>query len=224
MIQRHLYYSQLRKGMENEFQQFVKADTHALHKEWATLGLSNVSVFACDLYVCVYAEVSGGSRVQVWDWPVSFDRYLEKWPTEPDPNVNANEMLHRLAIPMIDVFHDGNPDNAESWRGSHPINTERVGSIARLKSEMVSSYVYYHYQKQEESPNSFNQTYLIGLQGRLLFSYHELPARVSSNKHQGLLTTKNSPDNWHEVMYPHFDLWEESIEAQQIWRKMERLM
>lgn len=222
-MQRLLFYSQVRRGTTNEFNQIVKDHAVLLREEWETAGLRHVAVFTCDLYVCVYAEAVGGQSASTWDWPVSFDRYLEKWPTEPDHDVNTNATLRRLAIPMIDVFHDGMPEDAESWRGNHPID-DRVGSIARLKSEMVSSYVYYHYQKQEESPNSFNQTYLIGLQGRLLFSYHELPARVSSNKHQGLLTTKNSPDNWHEVMYPHFDLWEESIEAQQIWRKMERLM
>ncbi|MDQ0897879.1 MULTISPECIES: hypothetical protein [unclassified Paenibacillus] len=222
-MHRHLYYSQLRKGMENEFQQFVKADTHALHKEWAALGLSNVSVFACDLYVCVYAEVSGGSRVQVWDWPVSFDRYLEKWPTEPDHDVYSSETMHRLAIPMIDVFHDGLSENTDFWSGSRSVE-ERVGSIARLKPEMASSYIFYHYQKQEESPDSFNSTYMIGSFGRFLFSYHELPSRISTRKRQGLLTTKHSPDNWHEVMLPHFEPWKEAPDEKQFWRKMERLM
>jgi hypothetical protein len=222
-MQRLLFYSQTHRGTVSEFNQIVMDNAVKLREEWETAGLRQVEVFTSDLYVCVYAEVIDNPVTSIWDWPVSFDRYLEKWPAEPDQDVNASETLHRLAIPMIDVFHDGMPDNTESWRGSHPID-ERVGSIARLKPEMVSSYVYYHYQKQEESPNSFNQTYMIGLQGRLLFSYHELPARTSPVKRQGILTTKNSPDNWHEVMYPHFDLWEEAIEGQQIWRKMERLM
>ncbi|MDQ0916105.1 hypothetical protein QFZ78_002365 [Paenibacillus sp. V4I5] len=29
----------------------------------------------------------------------------------------------------------------------------------QIKPDMVSSYIYYHYQKQEESPDSFNQSY-----------------------------------------------------------------
>jgi hypothetical protein len=222
-MQRQLFYSQLRGGTIREFKQIVKDNAVKLREEWETAGLRQVAVFICDLYVCVYAEVVDELVTSIWDWPVSYDRYLEKWPMEPDEDVNVNETLHRLAIPMIDVFHDGMPEITESWRGSHPVD-ERVGSIARLKPEMVSSYVYYHYQKQEESPNSFNQTYMIGLQGRLLFSYQELPARTSAVKRQGILTTKNSPENWHELMYPHFDLWEEAIEGQQIWCEMERLM
>ncbi|MCY9695891.1 hypothetical protein [Paenibacillus alginolyticus] len=223
MIHRLLYYSRLRKGIVSEFQQIVKEDANALREEWAALGLSNVSVFSCDLYVCVYAEVSGDQSVPIWDWPISFERYLEKWPTEPDLDVNSSGTLHRLAIPMIDVFHDGLPENTDFWNGSRSVE-ERVGSIARLKPDKVSSYIYYHYQKQEESPDSFNSTYLIGSIGRLLFSYHELPSRVSTRKRQGLLATKHSPDNWHEVMLPHFELWEEAPEGQRLWRKMECLM
>ncbi|KQX46769.1 MULTISPECIES: hypothetical protein [unclassified Paenibacillus] len=222
-MQRLLFYSQARRGTAKEFKQIVKENATTLHEEWAAAGLRHVAVFTCDMYVCVYAEAVCGQSASTWDWPVSFDRYLEKWPTEPDANFNASETLHRLAIPMIDVFHDGIPEDAESWRGNYAID-DRVGSIARLKPEMVSSYVYYHYQKQAESPNSFNQTYMIGMHGRLLFSYHELPARVSPIQRHVLLTTKHSPDNWHEVMYPHFDLWEEAPEGQQLWRKMERMM
>ncbi|MGO4497664.1 hypothetical protein AB4114_17445 [Paenibacillus sp. 2RAB27] len=220
-MQRVLFYSQTRRGTANQFKQIVKESEAVLRDKWVAAGLEQVAVFACDLYVCVYAEAVDSHSVSLWDWPVSFERYLEKWPKEPDTSVSTNETLHRLTIPMIDVFHDGIPD--EDWRGNHSMD-ERVGSIARLKPEMVPSYIYYHYQKQEESPNSFNQTYMIGMYNRLIFSYHELPSRISSITRQGLLTTKQSPTNWHEVMYPHFDLWEEAIEGQQIWRKMERLL
>ncbi|MDQ0874640.1 hypothetical protein QFZ77_003299 [Paenibacillus sp. V4I3] len=223
MIHRLLFYSQLRKVMVSGFQQIVKEDANALREEWAAIGLTNVSVFSCVQYVCVYAEVLGGPNVPVWDWPMSFDQYLERWPTEPNDGDSSSETLYRLAIPMIDVFHDGVLEDTDSWYGSRSVE-KRVGSIARLKPDMTSSYIYYHYQKQKESPDSFNQTYMIGSFGRLLFSYHELPARVSTIKRQGLLTTKQSPDNWHEVMFPHFEPWEEAREGQQLWRKMERMM
>lgn len=223
MMERLLYYSQLRKGMEREFQEIVKDDANTLLKEWGTLGLSHISVFCCELYVFLYAEVVCGSRIAVWGWPMSFERYLEKWPMEPDQVGYSGGKSYRLALPMIDVFHDGVPKDTDSWDRSVPI-TDRLGSIARLKPEMASSYIYYHYQKQEEFPDSFNQTYVIGSLGRFLFSYQELPARVSTSKRQGQLTTSNSPNNWHEVMHPHFEPWEDVPEGQQLWRKMERIM
>ncbi|MEC0090020.1 hypothetical protein [Paenibacillus macquariensis] len=209
MIQRLLYYSQLRKGIKRKFQEIIKEEETKLLKEWAAWGLSHVSVFTCEPYVCMYAEVVGGSRISGWDWPMSFDRYLEKWPLEPQQVSSSRGTFYRLALPMIDVFHDGVPSDSDFGRRSAP-NAERIGSIARLRPEMASSYIYYHYQKQEESPDSFNQTYMIGSLGTLLFSYHELPSGVSPIKRQGLLTTKYTPDNWHEVMYPHFEQWEEA--------------
>jgi hypothetical protein len=221
MIHRLLYYSQLRKGLDRAFQQNMKTMANTLQEEWTDLGLMNVSVFLSDPYVCVYAECAS---VPAWDWPSSFEHYLEKWPTDPTHDDRTREsMLYRLSIPMVDVFHDGVPEDSDSWRGSLPVD-ERIGSIARLKPEMVSSYIFYHYQLQEETPDSFNSTYIIGSMGRLLFSYHEVPTRISEAKRQGLLTTKNSPDNWHEVMYPHFQTWDEAAEGKELWRKMVRLM
>jgi hypothetical protein len=117
MIQRLLYYSQLRKGMASEFQCIIKQAANLLRSEWAALGLSNVSVFSCNLYVCVYAEVTSGPSVSVWDWPSYFDRCLVKWPTEPEHDDSSTETLYRLAIQMIDVFHDGVPEETDSWQG-----------------------------------------------------------------------------------------------------------
>lgn len=223
MIHRLLYYSQLRQGMNSAFQQTMAMDANKLQEEWAETGLTNVCVFACDLYVCVYAEAMSGSSQPNWDWPMLYERYLEKWPCEPYANHVPHDKLFRLAIPMIDVFHDGIPKDKESWH-SDRVFEKRRGAIARLKPEMVSSYIFYHYQKQEETPDSFNQTYMIGSHGRLLFSYHELPAAVSTTKREGLLRTHNSPENWHEVMLPHFEPWEELPEGQRLWRTMERLI
>lgn len=219
-MQRLIYYSQLRNGMIDAFQHVVQEDAHTLREEWVALQLFNVSVFTSDPYVCVYAEAAGETSVSAWDWPVSFDRYLVKWPTEPD---SSNETLHRLSVPMIDVFHDGLPIDADSWHDNRHV-AERIGSIARLKPEMVSSYIYYHYQRQEEMPDSFNSSYMIGAFGRILFSYYESPSWISTSERQGHLSTKQTPSNWHEVMLPHFELWEDAEAGKQLWRKMERIM
>lgn len=220
VIQRLLYYAQLRKGAAEDFSQVVQEHADVLEAGWNELGLTNVSVFTCDLYVCVYAESL--SVLPVWDWPESFDRYFEIWPSEPVHGDGSNERLHRLAIPMIDVFHDGVPSASDPCDESRQ-GKERLGSIARLKPEMVSSYIYYHYQRQEEWPESFNNSYIIGAMGRLLFSYHELPASVSGEKRSGLLNTRNTPTNWHEVMLPHFDPWDWADESQRLWMKMDRV-
>lgn len=214
MGRRRLYYSQLQSGAATDFRSLLKSHSEALREEYDTLGLTNVDVFICDLNVCVYMESSVATPE--WDWPASFNRYMETWPAEPDCIGSSNARKHRLAIPMIDIFHDGVPS------GENRTGKERIGSIARLKPDMVSSYIFYHYQKQEESPNSFNESYMIGALGRILFSYHELPATINMDKRTGLLSTDHSPDNWHEVMLPHFEFWD-GEKGESIWRNMDEV-
>ncbi len=219
MMQRLLYYSQVRQERALDFRLAVKENADSLQKDWHKQGLSDVSVFALDAYVCLYAELSEGSIAEGWDWPETYAQYLEQWPADP----TLQQSVYRLAVPMIDIFHDGVPKDMQSWRSTRRVE-ERIGSIARLKPEWVASYIYYHFQKQEEAPDSFNQTYIIGSLGQLLFSYHELPARNSEPKRRGLLNTNQSPDNWHEVMLPHFEPCESALEGQRIWSRMDRVL
>lgn len=221
-MKRLLYYSQLRCESGSEFRLAVDADMDTLRGGWTEQGLSEVSIFVLDLFVFVYAEAISNSEQIQWNWPQHYSLMLEIWPPDPLNNDNQAEAICRLAVPLIDVFHDGVPSNPASWRGDRQID-ERIGSIARLKTEKVSSYIFYHYQKQEESTTSFNQTYMIGALGTWLFSYHELPGLLSEQKPQGLLNTQQSPVNWHEVMLPHFEPWEDAAEGPVLWRRMERI-
>jgi hypothetical protein len=95
---------------------------------------------------------------------------------------------------MNDIFHYNQPDIAENWRGDRKVE-RRLGSLARLKPEMYGSYVFYHYQLQEEKPGSGNKTYIIGSHELYLFSYQELPVSLAEAP-QGLLATHNTPANW----------------------------
>lgn len=210
MIQRLLFFSQILPYKDLHFREAIMKKADSLRIEWREHGLSEISVFMLDHLVCVYAESSNRSNAAGWDWPDEFGQCLEKW-------------SGRLSLQMIDIFHDGVPNDTASWRSDRQVE-RRVGSIARLKPEWVSSYIYYHYQKQEEAPDSFNKTYIIGNLGRLLFSYYELPASISEPKRVGKLDTNLSPANWHEVMYPHFELWEEVPDDQRLWRRMERIV
>ena len=153
----------------------------------------------------IYVETMGDTEPSVIPLVLA-GRYWQEWPGLSGP---------RPAVPMLDVFHDGEPISLDSWRGSRPIQ-RRVGSIARLKPEMYSSYVYYHYQMQEERPSSFNQTYMIGAHEDMLFSYCELPASLEGPKREGRLKTNLTPQDWHGLMEPHFVPWGEEA----LWREL----
>lgn len=144
----------------------------------------------------IYAETTVDAEPSVIPQGVA-GRCLQEWPGLSGP---------RPVVPMLDVFHDGEPFGLDSWRGSRPVE-RRVGSIAQLKPEMYSSYVYYHYQMQEERPAGFNQTYMIGAHENMLFSYQEMPAPLTLPKREGRLKTNLTPQDWHGLMEPHFIPW-----------------
>lgn len=75
----------------------------------------------------------------------------------------------------------------------------------RLKKEKFASYIYYHYQYQEEYPEDGDRYGVIYLFGDQLIFYLENPTERETETYQGLLDTKNSPiDTWQDVMNAHF--------------------
>ncbi len=124
---------------------------------------------------------------------------------------------------MMDIFHCGEPRSAEDWQRKAPVESARA-RLTRLQPEMVSSYIFYHYQLQEEKPGSFDKYCLISLHENLLFFYQEYPQVVESPPRIGKLTTHNSPPNWQEVMFPHFLLWDDAPAGEEIWREIELVL
>jgi hypothetical protein len=123
-----------------------------------------------------------------------------------------------LAHPLLDVFHDGSPTDGTTWRVPGQTITHRIGSLARLVPETYSRYVFYHYQRQAEQPQSFNQRYIIGAHDRTLFSYQELPATTQSPRPTPTLPTQHTPADWQPVMQPHFEPWSDTSADEQLWR------
>lgn len=209
---RGMYHSKLRHGAEEAFRDAIARDGERLRASYEEQGGLTVSVFLADAEVCVYAEAKG--ETVAWSWPDSYRSMLEEWPGAAG---------NRLATPLLDIFHDGVPADPVSWRGGRRVD-KRAGSMARLKPEMAASYIFYHYQLQEEHPEGFNKTYTIGANGTFLFSYSEYPAAVSEVKPRRSLSTNNTPlAQWHEVMLPHFDPWPGYPEEERLWRPMERI-
>lgn len=117
---------------------------------------------------------------------------------------------------MLDIFHDDAPP--PNWRKDSSKPLESVGSVIFLKPEMYSSYIFYHYQFQEENRKKFNSTYLIGSDGTFLFSYCESPP-ILKNFSKPTLLSKNSPKNWEEVMGRHFATWPDEPGELPKWRR-----
>jgi hypothetical protein len=126
--------------------------------------------------------------------------YLKDWPGHPQP---------RKWIRMIDVFHFNEPANNEHWLRKERVD-RRVGRVAHLKPEMISSYIYYHYQLQEERSFTGDKYEIIAMHENLLFGYQEFPKVIEDPVVPGRLTTKGTPENWQDSrMDLHFQPWEE---------------
>lgn len=205
-MKRRLFLSLVMGDLLDVWRQQMSCHKNKLRQSLQGQGITNCSVFRCDHVLFTYTEAKDDTSQL--EWPEAIQICLQLWPG-----------IHKsgFAIELIDIFHDNRPVPGEPWRTAKP--EQRMAAMARLKSESVASYIYYHYQMQEERPGSFNKTYLIGSFGKYLFSYCELPA-VKGVAAQGRLSTKLTPENWHEVMQPHFDPWEDAEDAI-LWKPME---
>lgn len=166
----------------------------------------------------------------IFRWGEHFFVYYESIQHALPPSDLFGDMAHLLVawpgaasprtfVPMMDIFHCLAPESVEHWRRKQP--AERIGGrVARLQPAMVSSYIFYHYQLQEEKPGSFDKYGLITIHENLIFFYQEFPPLVELPLRIGKLTTTNTPDHWHEVMFPHFHLWEDAPPGQEIWREV----
>ncbi|WP_135556754.1 hypothetical protein [Paenibacillus cymbidii] len=210
-MKRGMYLSLVKPGAEEAFERFVAASGPERRRALEGAGVVTFSAFRHDRVVCVYFETTAGRAA--FEWEPAAGEWLESWPGVAGA---------RLAVPMIDIFHDGDPVDISSWRGDRQVE-KRAGALARLKPDMFASYVFYHFQLQEETPESFNKTYTIGTHESFIFSYCEHPGVVSDIKPKGLLDTSNTPADWHEVMGPHFDRWENAAEGQELWVPMKSL-
>jgi len=120
---------------------------------------------------------------------------------------------------MMDIFHFNRPQSLEHWRRDLPPEA-CTARVVYLRPEMVSSYIFLHYQMQEEKPGGGDKYGQISLHENLLFFYLEQPATNEAAQHKGQLKTKQTPPNWHEVMFPHFQPWGDT-EGEELWRPIE---
>jgi hypothetical protein len=144
--------------------------------------------------------------------------FLEVYPDE--------EGLRRW-VPMIDIFHFSVPKSAEHWKRTRPV-IERVGKIARIKPDMLASYIYYHYMLQEGEPEIDNKYCIIGLDENLIFYYEELPKTEETPKPSrvkgGTGLSEKWKDIWQDLMSPHFEYWKDTTESNKSLRSCELLL
>ncbi|MFP4974145.1 hypothetical protein ACE6ED_01985 [Paenibacillus sp. CN-4] len=210
-MHRCLYRAECAEGVEAEtFFRSVRdrAETVAEQRAVTVLGL-----FGCDRSLFLYYECEGDKARPEELFPGA-EQVLLPWPGTGAP---------RLWAPMMDIFHYQRPVSREHWKRIHN-GAVGYGRIALLKPDQVASYVYYHYQYQEERPGDGDKYGIIGLHENLLFFYSETPATREPAPYKGLLNTSLRPDDWAGVMDPHFSKWEGVPEGEEIWLRLSPIL
>lgn len=210
---RYVYRAQCLPGQEERVAATWRARQSSLAALQADGHLLTAAVFGWQGHCFVYYEATD-PKLSPEDLAGEAGALLEEWPGAARP---------RRFAPMMDIFHCGEPRGTDEWRRATPVESVRA-RLTRLKPEMVSSYIFYHYQRQEERPGDFDKYCLITIHEDLLFFYQESPAVVESPPRTGKLSTRNSPENWHEVMFPHFRLWDDAAQGEEIWREIGLLL
>lgn len=201
-------------GCEASFARALVDSAAGWEHELRGQGIVSCSIFTKESSVFVYFENESESCCE-WEWPWPCRELLETW-----PGIGGTK---RYAVPMLDIFHDGEPEIRKT-RGDD-CGIERIGMLARLKPSKYSSYIFYHYAMQEEKPSCFNPTYLIGAHEEFIFSYHLRPTPPFENGPTRMKwPAPITPENWHEVMLPHFIPWSESEQGPILWKKMDIIL
>ncbi len=202
-LHRFVFRAQCRTGQEAATAAAWRARSDALDDLQSAGRLLTASVFGWERHFFVYYETADATLTPDELAGATGD-LLESWPGHARP---------RHFVPMMDIFHCGEPRNTDDWQRKSPPENVRA-RLTRLQPEMVSSYIFFHYQMQEEKPGSFDKYCLISIHENLLFFYQEYPQVVESPP----------PADWHGTMFPHFLLWDDAPAGEEIWRGIELVL
>lgn len=197
-ISRKIYRGIWKEGQAAAGLQALQEDIHA--KQLVQDGvLMTAAAFSWQNNVFLYYECIS-EQVEPANVAGAAGQYLIDWEGEAAP---------RKWIEMIDVFHFNEPAGYEHWLREAAVE-RRGGRVAHLKREKVASYIYYHYQLQEERAFHGNKYDIIAMHENLLFGYQEFPSVVEEPVVPGRLSTKGTPVPWENSrMDLHFQPWED---------------
>ena len=210
-IVRHQFKAKIKEGSVEHFADSLQGKKAEIDNQLAVMRVHFFKVFQFSDLLFIYLESE--ITLSKFDLPSSFDGMLMDWPGESG---------NRKFVSMLDIFHDAIPRSESVWRDSG-LPRESLGSIVYLRPEKYCSYVFYHFQLQEEGIRKFNKHYVIGAHENCLFSYQELPAVVDNTNHDRVLDTNVSPENWTELMGEHFRPWPEGLDIEKPWKSMKEI-
>lgn len=212
-MHRCVYRAQISKGAEKSALVILRDSAGTLQRYLRNEEIMTLSVYKWKqnlfaYYECIGRgippeELFGGLSVQLAEWPGQEE--MRRW------------------VPMTDIYHSCEPSNIDWWKRKQPVK-RAYAALNRLRPEMLSSYIFYHYQYQEEKPGDWAKYASIYLHENLMFFYQEDPDGPVTPPLSGTLATANTPGRWQELMCRHFLPWEGDPELKKPWMEIEQVL
>ncbi len=199
MITRKVYRAQLTEVSAASLEEIKGKGVSSCNELVEREQLMTVSLYRWERNIFLYYECISHELRPESILP-GLEEFLAAWPGTAE---------QRFWVPMIDVFHFNEPVGKEHWQRNKAVD-RRVGKVAHLKPDMVASYIYYHYQLQEERAFPGDKYKIIFLHENLLFGYTELPEVLEEPLTRKKLETSGTPVNWADAhMDQHFSPWDD---------------
>lgn len=214
-MERFTYRAYIKEGMECNFEEAVMTASKRLNNMVIEGQLMTISMFKSEKNIFVYIECPN-KIYEPEDLFSELTPFLANWPGEEQ---------ERKWIRMMDIYHCVEPVDNEHWKRKIPVENI-IARVMRLKPEMLSSYIFYHWQLQEEKPGSWCKYCSIYLHENLTIMFNEVPDPPETPPYKGKLDTMNTPDDsaWQPLMFEHCIPWEDQMdEYQKMWKNTELL-
>lgn len=154
------------------------------------------TVFTLEDQIFVYYECTVPFCIE--EYLPKIGEYVYLWPGQAKP---------RPYIPMVKLYQSIPMEEVRDWKRKKPVTPYL--RVSRMDIDKLQSYIFYHYQLQEEEPGH-NGRYL-GIwdsEDWCVLYNEENSERPIDTDYQGKLSTHDCPiSQWHEYMTPHFIFW-----------------
>lgn len=212
-MHRCVYRAQMNRGAGESAPAALRGNAGRLQEYLQNEEIMTLSVFRWERNLFAYYECMGRD-IPPEELFGGLSAQLSEWPGQDEP---------RRWVPMADIYHACEPASAEWWKRKQPVK-RAFATLNRLRPEMLSSYIFYHFQYQEEKPGDWAKYASIFLHENLMFFYQEDPDGPVVSPLRGRLTTANTPDGWQELMCRHFLPWEDDPEMKKPWMEIEQVL
>lgn len=195
------YKAIIKDNKEKEVENFCLISETDIRKEYYEAGkIMNVNVFVFKNELYVYIE-SCYDEILPDILFLGIEEYLCLWP----------DGENKYFYPQMEIFCFNQPNSNRHWERKQKPDC-CAGLVAKIIPELAASYIFYHYQLQEEQPGSGDKYGRIFIMGDTVFFYREFPEVQENALYKGKLDTKNTPPSnaWQSLMEKHFILWDDT--------------